>query len=659
MKMSLFVKLVGLVLITAVLVGGVVYWTSFFLLRSAVYEHSQQEVKEMARLVHGHVDNLKNKTVNTAAFLAEKRELVSALEKGDAETLKSIAGDYVKSGQISVVTIVDNQGKVLARGHSNTAGDNIASQMNLKKALAGQASSGIEEGSVVKLALRAGHPVKSGNAVIGAVTAGFDMSSDTFVDEVKKIYGVESTVFHGDMRVSTTIMRDGKRAVGSKMDNPAVLETVLKKGETFFNVNEILGKNYDTSYWPMKDVEGKIIGMFFIGKDRDKIERALLGTIIPAFMSALIIGLIMAVINYFSIRRIVDVLNKVINGLTESYHQVAEASAHVASASQELADGTSSQAAALEEASSSLEEMSSMTKLNAENATAARTMTEKARHVVAKVGTHMDDMGEAMAEITRMSEETGKIIKTIDEIAFQTNLLALNASVEAARAGEAGAGFAVVADEVRNLALRAAEAAKTTGQMIDNTINAVGKGNELTLATQNAFKEDTEISLKISQLVDEITTASNEQALGISQVSTAVSEMDKITQDAAANAENTASSAEQMNGQAEEMKVFVDDLVNIVTGSGVKRDRAAAGKRDCRSYWQIKCDAYKKAGSMNPAFFLIRSQNRSPSHLSKGCAKCISCPHISGPHISAHIYVGWVEPAEPIEYPFPQSYIQH
>jgi methyl-accepting chemotaxis protein len=180
----------------------------------------------------------------------------------------------------------------------------------------------------------------------------------------------------------------------------------------------------------------------------------------------------------------------------------------------------------------------------------------------------MKDMAGAVAEITRSSEETGKIIKTIDEIAFQTNLLALNAAVEAARAGEAGAGFAVVADEVRNLAMRAAEAAKNTSNLIENTIKAVRKGNELTNATQEAFKENAEISRKIGQLVDEIAAASEEQSHGITQVNTAVSEMDKVTQSTAANAEESAAAAEELNAQAEQLKVYVEDLVRVVGGNG-------------------------------------------------------------------------------------------
>jgi methyl-accepting chemotaxis protein len=222
----------------------------------------------------------------------------------------------------------------------------------------------------------------------------------------------------------------------------------------------------------------------------------------------------------------------------------------------------------LEETSSSLEEMSSMTKQNADHANQAKAMMSEANTIVEKVDHHMKDMAAAIVEITKSSEETGKIIKTIDEIAFQTNLLALNAAVEAARAGEAGAGFAVVADEVRNLAMRASEAAKNTSNLIENTIKAVRKGNEMTNATQEAFKENAAISKKIAQLVDEIATASEEQSHGITQVNTAVAEMDKVTQSTAANAEESAAASEELNAQAEQMKSFVEDLARVVGGSG-------------------------------------------------------------------------------------------
>jgi len=280
---------------------------------------------------------------------------------------------------------------------------------------------------------------------------------------------------------------------------------------------------------------------------------------------------------FLIIQSVIKAILKVTDGLMDGAEQVSSAAGQVSSSSQSLAEGTSEQAASLEETSSSLEEMSSMTKQNADHANQAKAMMAEANRIVDKVNHHMNDMAEAVIVITKSSEETGKIVKTIDEIAFRTNLLALNAAVEAARAGEAGAGFAVVANEVRNLAMRASESAKNTSNLIENTIKAVRKGNELTNATQEAFKENAEISKKIGQLVDEIATASEEQSRGIAQVNIAVVEMDKVTQSTAATAEESASAAEELNAQAEQMKSYVEELIAVVSGShsgGVSSERA-------------------------------------------------------------------------------------
>ena len=294
----------------------------------------------------------------------------------------------------------------------------------------------------------------------------------------------------------------------------------------------------------------------------------------------MIVGLVIAMVAgflgaFFITRSITVPINRIITGLNEGANQVASASMQVSSSSQSMAEGASQQAASIEETSSSMEEMASMTKKNAENASNADGLMKASNQVVATANQSMDDLTHSMEDISKASEETSKIIKTIDEIAFQTNLLALNAAVEAARAGEAGAGFAVVADEVRNLAMRAADAAKDTAELIEGTVKKVNDGSQIVSSTNDAFTKVADSSTQVGSLVSEISEASREQSGGIDQVNTAISEMDRVVQQNAANAEESASASEEMSAQAEQLKEYVDDLVILVTGkknqgSGIK-----------------------------------------------------------------------------------------
>jgi methyl-accepting chemotaxis protein len=285
---------------------------------------------------------------------------------------------------------------------------------------------------------------------------------------------------------------------------------------------------------------------------------------------ALILGILLAVI---ITRSITLPILRVIAGLNEGAEQVASSAEQVSSASQSLAEGSSEQAAGVEETASSLEEMSSMTKRNAQNAGQANSLMTETKEVVSQANLSMSQLTTSMTDISKASEETFKIIKTIDEIAFQTNLLALNAAVEAARAGEAGAGFAVVADEVRNLAMRAADAAKNTSILIEGTVEKIKDGSELVTRTKEAFLQVAVRSAKVAELVGEIAAASSEQAIGIEQVNMAVTEMDKVTQQNAATAEESASASQELNAQALQMKSMVGEFVEMV-GGAVGPDRS-------------------------------------------------------------------------------------
>jgi methyl-accepting chemotaxis protein len=245
-----------------------------------------------------------------------------------------------------------------------------------------------------------------------------------------------------------------------------------------------------------------------------------------------------------------DALHEILSSVQIAADQVVVGSDQVSSASQNLSQGATESAASLEEISSSLNQVSGQAKQNASSATEANRLAEEAKKSSDQGDQEMQTLQSAMQDITNSAIEIGKVVKTIDDIAFQINLLALNANVEAARAGKYGRGFAVVAEEVRNLAVRSGQAVQETTEIVETALTNIQKGDELTRQTAKQLQKITTYSTKVAQFLVEIAAASGEQSEAMDQVTKGLEQVDLVTQSNTASAEETASAAQELAGQA-------------------------------------------------------------------------------------------------------------
>ena len=302
-------------------------------------------------------------------------------------------------------------------------------------------------------------------------------------------------------------------------------------------------------------------------------DEAMIAAVVKTRLSTIVFGLSIFAIGlvyaFFLARTISTLLARVAQHMAGGALQVAAASDQILSSSQALADGASEQAAAVEQISATMEEITAMTRQDAENARQSETLIKEANRVLNATDESMGKLTASMREISTASTETIRIVQTIDEIAFQTNLLALNAAVEAARAGEAGAGFAVVANEVRSLAMRATEAAKNTSELIAGTVHKIKIGSDLVVETNESFHAVSQSIGKMNITVGEIVGSTKEQAIAIGQVNEAITQVDNVTQQNAATAEEAASSSQELNSEVSSMRGTVNELLAMVGGAAL------------------------------------------------------------------------------------------
>ena len=262
-----------------------------------------------------------------------------------------------------------------------------------------------------------------------------------------------------------------------------------------------------------------------------------------------------------TLKQLGDDMNDMMSQIQMAGEQIASGATEVSDSSQSLSQGATESASSLEEISASMHEISSQTSSSAEGATQANQLADHARIAAETGSNNMQEMIAAMDDISASGQDIAKIIKVIDEIAFQTNLLALNAAVEAARAGQHGKGFAVVAEEVRNLAARSAKAASETAELIEGSVKKANAGVTIADRTAAGFTDIVDSIAKVTDLVSEIAASSGEQAQGVQQVTIGLGQIDQVTQQNTASAEEGAAAAEELSSQADQLRQMLSRFV--------------------------------------------------------------------------------------------------
>jgi len=500
MRLTLTGKIIALLLFTVALLTLAISLTVHYYLADGLNRMSQQEIDSKADAVDSMLKEAGQEVRGVTFLLASRPDVAAAIVAKDKARLVEIAKQAQRELRIEFVTIADASGVVVARGHSDQAGDSVKNQINVQKALAGQGSVGLEEGTAVKFSLRAGYPVYEAGKIVGTVTTGLNLSSsNAFVDEIKKVLGTECTIFYGDTRVATTLERDGKRVVGTKMDNPAVIETVLKKGGRFLNINKILGLDYNTAYWPMNGADGKVAGMLFIGSDRAAIAATERTILYSALAASSLVALVVMVVGFFTargmtspLRRVMDLARKVAKGDLEAKAEgrYSGEMADLKGAIEKMVLGLKAKIAEAQAMSEEANEGTKCAEAALEEAEKARGMAEVAKRegmleVAENLGFVVENIIAASGELENQVEQVrngsdhqrDRLREVVEAIAQMTSTV-LDVAKNASRAAQtaedtkakASAGTAVVSDSMRSI-----DRVNTVSMNLKTAMSALGE----------------------------------------------------------------------------------------------------------------------------------------------------------------------------------------
>ncbi|WP_028575478.1 methyl-accepting chemotaxis protein [Desulfonatronovibrio hydrogenovorans] len=273
MKLSIFWKVLGMVIIPIILVSCFIFMATNYLVSRSMDEDLDASLNSHYQTFNLELKEIQRSLSAIAYKSAINPDVAFAIESVDVDYLAGYGQELIlQLPSVDLVTISDAYGRVVARGHSNQASDSVRSQHNIEQALLGTSVAGIEKGSIAGLSLRASHPVRLHGRIVGVVTMGMDLSSTDFVQSLKNKLGMEIAVFDGDMSVSSTLEDLSPQAKDRSWNNPDITEAVLGHGETYRMMNTFSGQRYEAIYWPLTDIQGNTVGMFFLGQSKEALE---------------------------------------------------------------------------------------------------------------------------------------------------------------------------------------------------------------------------------------------------------------------------------------------------------------------------------------------------------------------------------------------------
>jgi len=562
----LVIAAVACVMLTAIVSATI----SSTLMSAGLAQAAQERADTVLDVVAENMDTMKQKLQNALGEADAIPGIAAALRDRNTAAARSIGRGIMDRFNLPFAMLIDKNGILVGQGQSDQNGNDLSRQASVRQALGGVPAYGIESGVLIQFAFRGAAPIHQNGEIVGCISVGFPLVSDThdFVDNIKKRFNVECTIFEGNRRVTTTIADSkGKRAIGTTLDNPTILQTVLSNGQTYYGKNVILGADYISGYQSIQNSTEKNIGILFVGIRLSDV----LDTLKNSIRNIIIIAGIVCVLLYFGGHTLARSLTRAIAAGAEQIEMasntVEEIARKVLVSSNTMSNAANSQAAAMEETTASVSGVASHAKQTDSDLNKAEEQMETAKQSVQQAGASIEELVASMTEIAETSNNILTITQTINDIAFQTNLLALNAAVEAARAGEAGAGFAVVANEVRGLALRSSQAVRETEELVEVSKKKIEDGMGLATKSSVEFSGVAQSTQAMVGTIDKIARNTHSQVQEIEQINKVIGDMNLAIQHTASNAQAVDTLAQNATGEAEKAKTATKSLHEVVFGT--------------------------------------------------------------------------------------------